>query len=88
MDNVIIKDDGILIKLRISPNSSKNQILPDGDIIKLGRFDDESWVVHFGWFSFGGNRPICGWYLSSCINEERVKPLSLTDIDDIYLIEH
>lgn len=62
--------------------------LRDGDIIKLGRFDDESWIVHFGWFSFGGNRPICGWYLSSCINEEMVKPLSLADLDDIYLIEH
>ena len=62
--------------------------LRDGDIIKLGRFDTESWIVHFGWFSFGGNRPMCGWYLASAINDERIKPLSLTDIDDIYLVKH
>ncbi len=30
-----ITDDGILLKIKIIPNSSKNQILPDGDIIKV-----------------------------------------------------
>ena len=34
-ENFKIKDDGILIKLRISPNSSKNQIVSDGEMIKL-----------------------------------------------------
>jgi uncharacterized protein (TIGR00251 family) len=34
-DNIIIKDNGVLLKLRISPNASKNQIITDGDIIKL-----------------------------------------------------
>lgn len=34
-ENITIKNDGILIKIRISPNASKNQILLDGDIIKL-----------------------------------------------------
>ena len=34
-DNITIKENGVLIKLRISPNASKNQIIFDGDIIKL-----------------------------------------------------
>ncbi len=34
-DNIIIKDNGVLLRLRISPNSSKNQVIVDGDIIKL-----------------------------------------------------
>lgn len=28
-------DEGILLKLRISPNSSKNEIIKDGDILKI-----------------------------------------------------
>ena len=34
-DNFILKDNGIILKLRIAPNSSKNQFVADGDIIKL-----------------------------------------------------
>ena len=34
-DNITIKENGVLIKIRISPNASKNQIIFDGDIIKL-----------------------------------------------------
>ena len=34
-DNIIIKENGVLLRLRISPNSSKNQVIVDGDIIKL-----------------------------------------------------
>ncbi len=34
-DNIVIKDNGVLLRLRISPNSSKNQVIVDGDIIKL-----------------------------------------------------
>lgn len=34
-ENITVKDNGILIKIRISPNASKNQILVDGDVIKL-----------------------------------------------------
>lgn len=65
---------------------SDRQLHP-GDIVKLGRFSTEPWVVGFGWFSFGGNRPFCGWYLTSATSEARVKPLQLPDLDDIYLIE-
>ncbi len=34
-DNIIFKEDGVLLKIRISPNASKNQIAVDGEIIKL-----------------------------------------------------
>lgn len=63
-----------------------DRYLQPSDIVKLGRFDDESWIVGYGWFSFGGNRPWCGWYLTSMSNNT-VKPLLLTDLDDIYVIQ-
>lgn len=34
-ENIQLKEDGVLIKLRISPNASKNQVMIDNDIIKL-----------------------------------------------------
>ena len=34
-ENITIKDNGILLRLRISPNASKNMMVRDGDIIKL-----------------------------------------------------
>ena len=72
------------IKLNI-PNT--NTCLYPGNIVKLGRFETEPWIVKFGWFSFSGNRPWCGWYLESADSAERVKPLQLPDLDDIYVIE-
>lgn len=62
--------------------------LRPGYKIKLGRFEDESWIVGFGWYSFGGNRQQCGWYLTSCNTNNRVKPLQRPDLDDIYIIEY
>lgn len=35
MDSLEIKENGVLVRLRISPNSAKNQIIKDGEIIKL-----------------------------------------------------
>lgn len=55
-----------------------------GQRIRLSRFDTQTWCVRFGWFSFGGNRPMCGWNLTNELGE--VKPLLLTDLDDIYMI--
>lgn len=34
-EKFVIKDNGVYIKIRISPNASKNQIMYDGDIVKL-----------------------------------------------------
>lgn len=59
-----------------------------GDFVKLGRFDDVLWEVDHGWFSFGGNRPWCGWYLKSNVNGDYVeKPIQLTDLDDVYVVK-
>lgn len=66
------------------PNT--NRVLRPGNRVKLGRFQSDMWVVSFGWFSFGGNRPFCGWYLTKD-NGLTVKPLQLPDLDDIYIIE-
>jgi len=65
------------------PNS--NSYIKPGNVIRLGRFDSREWVVHFGWYEFGGNRPVCGWYLTTD-NGLTVKPIQLPDLDDIYLI--
>ena len=35
MDNIEIKENGILLRIKISPNASKNQIIKDGEILKL-----------------------------------------------------
>ena len=66
------------------PNSS-NFIMP-GNTVRLSRFDNKSWKVCFGWYEFGGNRPVCGWYLTTD-GGFTIKPLQLPDLDDIYVIE-
>ena len=53
--------------------------------IKIGRFSDKLWTVCFGWYSFGGNRAVCGWYLES-EDAGEVKPIFRIDLDDIYII--
>ena len=57
-----------------------------GCTVKLGRFELSTWTVNHGWYSFGGNRNFCGWYLSDDLSGT-IKPLQDTDLDDIYLIE-
>ena len=59
----------------------------NGSRVKLGRFDSTLWLVSFGWYSWGGNREVCGWYLTNCADPRDVKPLQRTDLDDIYLVE-
>lgn len=65
-----------------------NRYLHPGDRVKLGRFETTVWEVGFGWYSWGGNRPVCGWFLTDVCQPAKVKPLQLTDLDDIYMIEH
>ncbi len=65
------------------PNSD-NTIYP-GDLITLSRFDMTSWEVHYGWYSYGGNRPFCGWYLTEANNPEHIELLLLSDLDDTYI---
>ena len=56
-----------------------------GNRVKLGRFDAQVWIVRFGWYSFGGNRSVCGWYLEAESGQE-IKPIFKIDLDDIYII--
>ena len=73
--------DGFILNV---PNTS--MVIESGNHVKLNRFATQEWIVQYGWFSFGGNRPFCGWYLITP-DGEHVKPLQLTDLDDIYIIE-
>lgn len=61
--------------------------LRPGSRVKLSRFDSTLWVLSHGWYTWGGNRPFCGWYLTNIDDPAVVKPLQATDLDDIYLIE-
>ena len=72
--------------LRIDVPSLCISIKP-GNVVRLGRFDSTMWVVSHGWFTWGGNRPQCGWFLTDVSNPAVVKPLQLPDLDDIYLVE-
>lgn len=62
--------------------------LVPGCLVKLGRFDNDRWYVKYGWYTWGGNRPVCGWYLEDKCNKDTIKPLQLTDLDDIYILEN
>ena len=59
--------------------------LHPGDVIQLGRFDSEKWIVNFGWYQFDGNREICGWYICSKTSN-KIKPIFKTDLIDCYAI--
>lgn len=61
--------------------------LVPGCIVKLGRFESTRWIVGYGWFSYGGNRPFCGWFLTK-EGSTQVKPLQINDLSDIYMIEN
>lgn len=67
------------------PNSQ--EVIRPGNLVKLGRFSNETWEVCFGWYEFGGNRPVCGWYLTKD-GGLTVKPIQLPDLDDIYSVQY
>lgn len=67
------------------PIPGTHDYLYPGDVIRLGRFSDNEWVVEFGWYSFGGNRPVCGWYLTTDAGKT-IKPIQKPDLDDIVVI--
>lgn len=66
---------------------------PDSDVIlhpmnkiKLGRFSYDIWTVMYGWYSWGGNRRTCGWYVVND-RDKSIRPLYDIDLIDIYLLE-
>ena len=65
-----------------------NIYLKPNDIVRLGRFELTKWKVCCGWYSWGGNRPVCGWYLVDIKIPTKIKPLQLPDLDDIYVVQH
>ena len=77
---------GYLFMFELQAPGSKICVRP-GNIIKLNRFDDEQWIVNLGWFSYAGNKPMNGWYLTSLTRKDRVKPLNMSDLDDIYVVD-
>lgn len=64
-----------------------NIVIPEGAVIRLSRFEAEDWRVLHGWYTWGGNRPFCGWYMVSLSDPERVKPVQLSDMYDVVIIE-
>ena len=73
-------------KLHLDIPHSDKCVTPECKV-KLGRFKSEYWIVQFGWYTWGGNRPVCGWYLVKDSDSTIVKPLQSTDLIDIYIIE-
>lgn len=66
------------------PNTS--EYIYAGNKVKLGRFSKDTWIVSFGWYTWGGNRPVCGWYLVNLTDNSTLKPLQMTDLYDIIII--
>ncbi len=64
-----------------------NTYITPGCKVKLGRFQTTLWTVCHGWYSWGGNREVCGWHLIQTDDPTNLKPLQRTDLDDMYLIE-
>ena len=62
-------------------------VLTPGCKIRIGRFSTEMWVLHHGWYAWGGNRPQCGWFMSNLDNPVLIKPLYKTDLSEIYFVE-
>lgn len=68
------------------PVPNANQYIRPGNIVQLSRFDTTCWVVGYGWYAWGGNREVCGWYLMKADDQTVIKPLQKTDLDDMYCI--
>lgn len=45
------------------------------------------WIVQYGWYQWGGNRPVCGWSLKNKATDE-IKPLQQTDLIDVYFVSY
>lgn len=71
----------------LTPESNKAITIFPGNIVILGRFSTVRWQVCYGWFSYEGNRRICGWYLEQVKNSDVKKPIQETDLYDIYKVE-
>lgn len=69
------------------PVPELNMELHPGNCIRLGRFARVAWIVCYGWYAWGGNREVCGWYLKDAKDPKSIKPLQRPDLIDIYLVD-
>lgn len=67
------------------PNTDIN--IHEGDVIRIGRFQMITWTVQYGWYKWGGNRPVCGWSLRNNLTDD-VKPLQDIDLIDVYFVSY
>lgn len=61
-------------------------VLHPGDKIRLGQFSRIRWIVGYGWFKFGNNRAINGWYLTNAADAQDVRPIQQIDLCDIVVV--
>ena len=43
--------------------------------------------VQYGWYTWGGNRPVCGWSFRNLATGD-IKPLQSIDLVDIYMVSY
>lgn len=70
------------------PIPNTDQCIVEGNIIQLERFSNTKWKVQFGWYEYGGNRQVCGWYLINLEDCSIIRPIQAPDLYDIYVIEN
>ena len=58
--------------------------LVDGSIVKLASFGATAWIVHYGWFTYNGDKTF-GWYVSS-IPAQTIMPLTNEDLVGVNII--
>lgn len=69
------------------PIPNTNIELHEGDVIRIGRFSMIEWVVQYGWYKWGGNRPVYGWSLRNKATDD-VKPMQDIDLIDVYFVSY
>ena len=62
-----------------------NITLTAGDIVKLSKHSNISWMVGYGWYAATNSTPTCGWYLMRCDLPGTFKSLNTQDIEDIVI---
>ena len=68
--------NGATVYIYLLLQEYQREIDPNADYVnlKLGRFETTLWTVAYGWYTWGGNRPVCGWYLIDESNPADLKP--------------
>ena len=62
-----------------------NMSLTTGDIVKLSKYSDITWMVGYGWYSVNSLPPTCGWYLMRCDKPGTFKALESNDLNELVI---